>query len=562
MLGDDYHVAVLSNIVMSQLVEVLEFQLRRQGIKAKVTVGDYDNIVQDSQRFKDFDAVVVFWEIANLVDGLHASVDTLSAQEFSALAERGEMEINLVLGNLIHVPLVLFNRFSSLVFSVDDLRPGSLTNLADRLNFALEEHASANKIIVNLDKIMAKVGLDDATDFRQFQSSKALYTIDLLKAYAGAVTPAFRAATGRSKKVLVLDCDNTLWFGVLGEDGEGGIQIGGTSLKGKIFAEVQQILLGFRNQGVLLAICSKNNPKDVDMVLATHPDLILRSDDFAARMVNWQDKATNLRALSAELNLGLDSFVFVDDSPFELGLIEKDLPMVKCFQVPNNLSEYPSLVRTIKQEFFSLSRTLEDDQRTKLYHQEQQRKSRTVQFDSIDEYLASLKLRLTIFWNEDIPVSRAAQMSQKTNQFNLTTRRYTEADIQRMLLDTDYTLAVFSLADDYGDYGVVGMVIIKLEGASPCRAVIDSFLMSCRVIGRKVEYVFFDEVVQRCRQMGITELRAEYLATEKNSQVARFYDDMKFDPISVGEKRKEYLARLAKYEQQNIGYISINSKGN
>lgn len=560
--GDDYRVALLSNIVMSQLSDVLEFQLRRQGIKAKVTMGNYDNIVQDSQRLKEFDAVVVFWEVANLVDGLHASADILSDQELLALAERVEREVFLVMENLIHIPLVLFNRFSSLIFSANDLRVGPLANLSDRLNLALGGMASASKIIVDLDKVLAKVGLDNATDFRQFQSTKALYTIDFLRSYAVAVTPAFLAATGHSKKVLVLDCDNTLWFGILGEDGEDGIQIGGSTLKGKIFAEVQQILRGFRQQGVLLALCSKNNPEDVDRVLGSHPDMILRNDDFVAKIVNWQDKATNLRTLSAELNLGLDSFVFVDDSSFELGLIEKELPMVKCFQVPKNLSEYPSLVRGLKQEFFTLSRSLEDDQKTKLYHQEQQRKGLAAQFDSIDEYLASLKFRLTILWNEEIPVPRAAQLTQKTNQFNLTTRRYTEADIQRMLLDTDYTLAVFSLADDYGDYGVAGMVIIKLEKASPGRAVIDSFLMSCRVIGRKVEYAFFNEVVQRCRRMGITELRAEYLVTQKNSQVSNFYDDIKFEPISVDEKGKEYLIRLANYEQQDIKHISIISKGN
>lgn len=558
MAGSVYRIALLSNVVMNQLAEVMEFSLRTQGINAEVTIGEYDNIVQDSERFKDADAVVMFWEAANLVEGFHASADTMNSAELTALAERVEGEISLVLQNLKHVPLVLFNRFSSLVFSANELRSGSLDRLCNHLNHYLDQLVTTTQITVDIDKVLAKVGLETTTDFRQFQSSKALYTIDFLKRYAEAVLPAFRAATGRSKKVLVLDCDNTLWFGILGEDGEGGIQIGGMTIKGKIFAEVQQILRGFRHEGALLALCSKNNPEDVDRVFASHPDTILGNEDFVARKVNWQDKATNLRELAAELNLGLDSFVFVDDSSFELGLVEKELPMVKCIQVPKNLSEYPSQIRGIKQEFFMLSRTTEDAQKTKLYHQEQQRKEQAVKFDSIDDYLTSLKLNLTILWDEEVPVSRTAQLTQKTNQFNLTTKRYTEADIQRMQLDANYSLAVFSLADSYGDYGATGMAIIRLEKDSPGTAVIDSFLMSCRVIGRKVEYAFFDELVRKCQRMGIVELRAEYVATQKNSQVASFYDDLKFEPISIDVKNKKYLIRLAEYEHQNIKYISIN----
>ena len=560
--GKKFLIALLSNIVVNQLKEVLELELRQQGINAEVIVGEYDNIVQDSSRLSEVNAVLIFWEAPNWVEGLNARIMSMNVDEISALKERFESEIDLVSKNLQHTPLVLFNRFSSLLFSTDVLRDGPLSLLCRQLNIVLEKSVSRNQLVVDINAILAKVGLGAAVDFRQFHSSKALYTINYFKVYASAVAPALRAAAGRSKKVLVLDCDNTLWSGVLGEDSESGIQMDDSSLKGKIFREVQQILHGFRQEGILLALCSKNNPADVDHVLNSHPDMIIRDDDLVAKKVNWQDKATNLRELATELNLGLDSFVFVDDSSFELGLIEKELPMVKCAQVPKNLSEYPALLSELKQDFFTLSPTAEDGRKTELYLQEQQRKKQAAQSDSIDEYLASLELRLTILWDEDIPISRAAQMTQKTNQFNFTTRRYTEADIQRMLEDKDYTSSVFSLADRYGDYGVTGLIIIKTDRTSPSKALIDSFLMSCRVIGRNVEYAFFDQIVLSLQQKNITELRAEYHATPKNSQVAQLYDNYGFKRIATIEGRREYLISLADYKPRSIEYISINLKGN
>lgn len=558
--GAAYRVALLSNVVMSQLGEVLEFSLRRQGIKAEVTLGEYDNIVQDSERFKEFDALVVFWEAANLVEGLHVAADTLSDQEISALAERVEGEVSLVLENLKHVPLVLFNRFSSLVFSADELHNGPLAGLCDRLNITLDKQVSASQIIVGLDKILAKVGLDAATNFRQFQSAKALYSINFLKAYVSHVEPAFLAATGRGRKVLVLDCDNTLWGGILGEDGESQIQMGDATWQGHVFREVQCLLRGLKQRGVLLALCSKNNPEDVDGVLSCHPDMVLRDANFVAKKVNWCDKATNIRQLAQDLNLGLDSFVFLDDSAFELGLVEKELPQVRCFKVPDTLSEYPSLIRSMGREFFTSSMTAEDAAKTDMYRQEWARRDASVRFASVEDYLRSLGLKIHIAWGAAVSVQRAAQMTQKTNQFNLTTRRYTESDIRRMLAD-NYSIATFAASDRYGDYGVTGLAIIRF-GAEKMVASIDSLLMSCRVLGRNLERVFFDHLVNKLRAMGIGRLHAEYFRTAKNDQVSGFYDTMGLRLVSESADRRDYLLQpLVDYQPCGIDYIEVSEDG-
>ena len=350
---------------------------------------------------------------------------------------------------------------------------------------------ASNQIIVHLDNVLAKVGHDASVDFRQFQSSKALYTIGFFKSYAEAVMPAFMAATGRVKKLLVLDCDNTLWGGIIGEDGYNGFELSDLTMRGMAFREVQTILKGFLRDGLLLALCSKNNLTDIDQVLNDHPEMILRNDDLVAKKINWHDKVANLRELASELNLGLDSFVFVDDSSFEVGYVQKELPEVMCIQVPLNISEYSSVIRKLRREFFSLARTSEDDNKTKMYQQEHLRKQQSSQFNSIDEYLTSLGLKIKVFWDSLIPVSRAAQLTQKTNQFNLTTKRYTEADIHCMLSDSSYWIATFSVEDRYGDYGVTGMTIIQRDKVVPNQCVIDSLLMSCRVIGRNIELRVF-----------------------------------------------------------------------
>ncbi len=557
LTGAVYKIAFISNITIAQLKDVLELNLREKGVNAVVSVGDYDAIVQDSVRFSEFKAVLVFWEAGNFIDGFQNKSYAMPSDEIDALAERVEGEIGLMLHNLKSTPLVLINRFTSEIFGADALREGALPNLCKRLNATLASKVASNQIIVDLDNVLAKVGHDASVDFRQFQSSKALYTIGFFKSYAEAVMPAFMAATGRVKKLLVLDCDNTLWGGIIGEDGYNGIELSDTTMRGMAFREVQTILKGFLRDGLLLALCSKNNLTDIDQVLNDHPEMILRNVDLVAKKINWHDKVANLRELASELNLGLDSFVFVDDSPFEVGYVQKELPEVMCIQVPLNISEYSSVIRKLRREFFSLARTAEDDNKTKMYQQEHLRKEQSSQFNSIDEYLTSLGLKIKVFWDSLIPVSRAAQLTQKTNQFNLTTKRYTEADIHCMLSDSSYRIATFSVEDRYGDYGVTGMIIIQRDKVFPSQCVIDSLLMSCRVIGRNIEFRFFEEVVKVLQSCGVEKILAAYQATPKNGQVAQLYDDFGFDLASEIDGSRNYEIKLGDFKAKTIKYIEL-----
>ena len=553
-------IALLGNVTVLHLKEILELELREEGLGAEIVVGNYDSIVQDSELFSSCDAVLIFWEAGNLVDGFHDRYHLFSEIELNALAARVEGEIQLTLQHLASTPLVLINRFSSKVFDSNVLRQSRLNELCNRLNSTLEDINTSNQIIVDIDIVIAQIGLKNAVDFRHFLSAKSLYSREFCSNYARLVKPAFLAASGYGRKILVLDCDNTLWGGVLGEDGENQLEMSQSSLNGKAFQEVQYIVKGLKKNGILLALCSKNNQSDVDHVIDEHPDMILRNEDFVAKKVNWKDKATNLIELAKELNLGLDSFVFVDDSDFEIGLIKKELPEVRTILVPKNTSEYPELMRSLQREFFSLSRSEEDRNKTFMYQVEQERIEDAHKFSSIDDYLSSLELNVSVFWDDEIPVPRAAQMTQKTNQFNLCTRRYTESNIKHMLLEDAIFIAVFSLSDNYGKYGITGMSIIKIDTSDKKVASIDSFLMSCRVIGRNVEYTFFDQIVKRLQEKGIHELRAEFISTSKNQQVEKFYDNLGFTPISSEKNKCQYLLKLSEYESKQINYILVTEQ--
>ncbi len=555
--GPKYKIAIISNITINQLSDILELSLREEGINADVLIGDYNVIVQDSNRFSQFHAVLIFWEAINLVEGIQEKSYLMTSKELGALKTKVESELELVLHNLRNVPMVLINCFTSIAFDSCSLRSSPLRNLSKHLNSKLECKISSNQIIVDLDKVLAKVGLNLAIDMRQFQSSKALYSIEFFKEYAKSIKPAFMAINGHSKKVLILDCDNTLWGGILGEDGFSRLQMSNETLKGKVFHEVQSMLLGFKRNGILLALCSKNNMEDVDKVLDCHSEMLLKQNDFIAKKINWQDKASNIQELANELNLGLDSFVFVDDSGFEIGLVEKRLPQVRCIKVPKNLSEYPEVIKSLGNIFFNLSVSNEDDYKTQLYKEERERKGQAKTFNSIDDYLASLNLEIKISWNSQDQVARIAQMSQKTNQFNLVTERYTESQILQMMKDPTYTLVTFSASDNFGDYGVSGLMIIQRDNSNHNSVSINSFLMSCRVIGRNIEFQFLDGVFQRLLSTGVKKISAKYLTTVKNKQVKFFYDSVQFYLTHENQMSREYELDLNEYKFGKINYIRM-----
>jgi FkbH-like protein len=322
----------------------------------------------------------------------------------------------------------------------------------------------------------------------------------------------FRALAGRSKKVLVTDLDNTLWGGILGEEGVHAIELG-PSYPGNAFTAFQREIKQLSRRGIVLAINSKNNESDVREVFEKHPHMPLRWEDFAGVRVNWTDKVTNMRQLAEELSLGLDSFVFIDDSPAEIEIVQRELPEVTTIQVPREPAQLPGLLARLGY-FDSVLYTEEDRRRGELYRSQVKRLELERSSTNLEAFYRSLNMRLIIQTVDDADVPRVAQLTQRTNQFNLTTRRYSEADVRRVRDSETHVLRAYRLEDRFGDNGIIAVTIVATDGTA---ARLDTFLMSCRVIGRTLETAILAELVRELQGRGLKTLIGEFLPTKKNA---------------------------------------------
>ena len=348
-----------------------------------------------------------------------------------------------------------------------------------------------------------------------------------LAALAELVAQHVAAYRGHARKVVVVDLDNTLWGGIVGEDGLQGLTLGEEGL-GLAFQDFQRELLKLYDTGIVLAICSKNNPDEAWEVFDHHSGMVIQREHFAALRVNWQDKATNLIELSEELSLGLDSFVFLDDSPVEREWVRSALPEVLVPDLPDDAAFRPQFLR--HSPFFQRTTLTEADIiRSESYKGLGLRRQLREKVGTFEEFLASLKQEITIEPVHEGSIARASQMCQRTNQFNLTTRRYTTADLEQMKHDPAMEVHTLKVSDRFGDSGITGLGVLKFELED---ANIDTLLLSCRILGRKVEDVFLAFLAERGRAHGARFLIGHYTATAKNGQVALFYLDRGFERIS------------------------------
>jgi FkbH-like protein len=339
-----------------------------------------------------------------------------------------------------------------------------------------------------------------------------------LAALADLLARHVRAGAGSACKVAAIDLDGVLWGGVVGESGLKAIVLGGDGI-GLAYQDFQRELLRLRDLGVLLALCSKNNPQDVREVFEQHPAMVLRPEHCAAERVNWRDKASNLREIAAELNLGLDSFVFLDDNPIERDWVRKALPDVVVPELADDPAERPLALRTAP-HFQRLVSTDADRGRAGAYQTERRRRELATTAVSFEEFLGLLEQRATIEPVDEATLARAAQLCQRTNQFNLTSRRYTVAQLEAMLQDEDVELYTLSVSDRFGDSGITGLAILSLDED---RADIDTFLMSCRVLGRRLEQTLLAFLAERADARGARHLVGHFQPTAKNAQAADFY---------------------------------------
>jgi FkbH-like protein len=406
-------------------------------------------------------------------------------------------------------------------------------NLKAGIGRCLRESIQAS-LFLDFDEVLQQLGRQHFFDHRLWYLFRFPFAADGAREIARRVIAVGAAIKLPKAKVIVLDADNTLWGGIIGEDGLHGIALG-PDYPGNVYVEFQRRLLDYQQRGFILALCSKNNRADVDQVLKEHPHQLLRDELFAARRVNWLSKPDNLLSLAEELNLGLESFVFIDDSDHECAAVRQLLPQVEVVQTPATLVHLPTCLEHVAR-LEVLSLTAEDLVKTELYAQERRRRELKEKADQSGgdsrEYLASLKMRMRVGFNDPAHLTRLTQLTQKTNQFTLTTRRYNEQQMQEFIRSGDWLVAHFTLSDVFGDSGIVGLALIR--ALSRERVELDSFLMSCRVIGREAESAFLHVLLRHLAQQGVREVVASYIPTPKNALVKKFLPDHDFEERDGG----------------------------
>ena len=535
-------VSVLSNTTITQVKDVLELKCKKLTGNIKLNIGDYDNIVQDSERYSQSNLVIIFWDIINIIEDFQFQIELMSINEIDALIDKTKNEISLVLKNLSKASKVLFNKFSVGAFNWMSVETGRLDYVCAELNEFLQNSQKINLSLVDLNKVFLKNGVESCIDYRYYSSSKSLYTIGFYKSYVKLIEPYLRVMLGRVKKVLILDCDNTLWGGVIGEDGIQGIQINNTSPKGNIFREVQVLIKKMAREGVLVNLNSKNNFEDVQEVLDKKGFITISNEDLIVKKVNWNNKVQNINEIITELNVGKDSAVFVDDSDFEVNLVRENIKEIDVLQVPKNFYDYPFKIREIAQMFYSGEKSKEDVKRVEMYKAEQKRKDSTEKFKNLNDYIESLEIVMNVVVDDRDNVDRLSQMTQKTNQFNLTTNRYSVSDVITFIESENYKVLSLDVRDKYGNYGITGMSILKVDGEV---FEIETFLLSCRILGRGIEKMFYNYIIDYCSGLGCTIIRSSYVKTIKNSQVADFFELNGMNVIDRNDKETLFELKLS-----------------
>ena len=532
-------IAMLGGSTTNEVADLLELLLLDRGIAPTFYhsgFGRYfEEAVIDSAALVNFkpDVVVVYTSSVNL-----QCLPPVSAteEEFAACLA-AEIERFTTIWNSLQKDLqcvVVQNNFEApggrLLGNLDCYSPGGHTRYINAINESINQEARSRPsfLINDLNSVAAQVGLSVFHDPTRWFASKLISSPAGSEAVARSLAALIASVYGRSRKCLVLDLDNTLWGGVIGDDGQEGIRIGTGTPEAEAYTDFQHYCLRLRERGIILAICSKNFESNALLGLQ-HPDSTLKPEHFARRRVNWGPKPDNLKALAEELNLGLDSMVFVDDNAAEREMVSAQLPMVAVPDVGDDVSGFIAAIE--KGRYFETTRlSREDLGRAGQYDANRQRSVEQARFANYGEYLDSLQMEAEIGSFKTVYLDRIAQLINKTNQFNLTTRRYTLAEVQALQGDANFITLYGKLLDRFGDNGLVSVII----GRQEMQALhVDVWLMSCRVIGRNLEHAMLDALVRACQGRNITAIYGYYIASEKNALVAEHYTALGFTPLAA-----------------------------
>jgi FkbH-like protein len=524
-------VALVSNMTVDPLVTCLAVEAHLQDVPVELFVAPYSEHAQqmlapDSTLYEFApDIVLVLLSWAAIAPAVYAEpwMDGAArrAQAAAGLAELTALLETLRARSRATIVVANFVGFEPSPLGLLDWQESAgIARVIEEINHRLADWARAQErvYVMDLAGLTAAVGREHAFDQRMRLLADQPFATGFLPRLGAEFARYLRAIVIAPRKCLVLDLDNTLWGGILGEDGPERLRLGGDAA-GEGFREFQRAILALHHRGVLLALCSRNDEAEALAVVREHPDMILRPEHFAAVRINWHDKVANLRALASELNIGLDSLVFVDDDPFERQNVRDRLRDVLVVDLPRDPALYRSALLQVA-AFDALHLTDEDRGRTRMYQERRAREQLRGEAESLETYLVGLAMEITVVAPEGAARTRLFQLVHKTNQFNLTTRRYSEREFDALVQADDYRVFGVQVQDRLGDNGIVGLVVIRaVEHAYD----IESFLLSCRVLGRSIESAILAYVSDLARADGLTRVRGYYVPTAKNAQVRDLY---------------------------------------
>lgn len=505
----------------------------RHGLAIELVEGGYGTAVQDAVdansalRRAAPDMVLLALD-ARLAGFEHAALGAgAAAERVDAAVQRVEM-IAAALRPAMKGPLLVQTiapPLDPLFGSFDRLEPGSVFAMVEAFNARLAALARAGTIVlVDVARLAQSIGLEQWESPGHWHSAKLGFSPHYVPAYADLVARVLGAIRGKAKKALVLDLDNTLWGGVIGDDGLEGIVLGQGSAMGEAFLAIHRLALDLRARGIVLAVCSKNEDDAARLPFREHSEMLLREEHIAVFQANWTDKASNLRAIAATLNIGVDALVFLDDNPAEREQVRRELPLVGVPELPEDPALYPRMLAAAGY-FEAIAFSDEDRNRADLYQSLAERAQLMANASDMESYLRALEMTCTIGPVDARNRARVAQLINKSNQFNLTTRRYTEAEVAAAEADPARHLAQIRLVDRFGDHGLIS-VLIADKGSDAW--VIDTWLMSCRVLGRRVQEAALAHLAAAARAAGARALIGQFIPSAKNKMVAEHYAGLGF----------------------------------
>jgi FkbH-like protein len=553
--------AILSDAASQQFVPLLKVLFHENGVNVEIYEGPFDaielEVLNPASGLYEFRPDVIV--LANCTQALRGRYYESGSDNF--LDEAGERIVRTWEAIHSHSParIIQFNypppierQFGHYDCKVPQSLYAMASALNERIAAAAREHN--NVLICDVEAIATGVGRNDWFDDRLWYMTKAFCRLDHLPLVAQALVEIVLSTLGRVVKCVVLDLDNTLWGGVVGDDGPLGIAIGAHG-DGESFYHFQHYLRSLKKRGILLAVCSKNNPETAMQPFLENPGMVLRRDDITVFVANWESKADNIRNIRDTLEIGLDSMVFLDDNPFERNLVRQYLPEVIVPELPEDPADY---VRALSQLnlFETSSFSAEDAARSGLYRQEARRRELQSSVSNIDDYLKSLDMTIEVARFDAARIPRIAQLLQRSNQFNLTTRRHNEAECERMMLDHGQFVPLYaSLSDRFGDHGLISIVVLRRAKE---HLQISDWLMSCRVLTRGVEQFLMNRVVDIARREGFRSIAGEYIPTVKNAMVKEFFAQFGFEKTEERDGRSQWRLDPQAYQPRATHIREIN----